>query len=157
MTGCSTMRLYSSRRQAVVGKFLESFKEFPPSQKSASFSIDQVLDKLRDGAIETNAELTETLIQTTGPHLSQGGCGPRLNETPVQVLKRESRTNPMKSLSRREFLAVFRRRWRDVLPAGHTIRRSNRQEDLHHSAYERHALGLHRHGAGRGLHAVHTE
>ena len=36
--------------QAVVGKFLESFKEFPPSQKSASFSIDQVMDKLRDGS-----------------------------------------------------------------------------------------------------------
>ena len=36
--------------QAVVGKFLATFKEFPPSQKSASFSIDQVLDKLRDGA-----------------------------------------------------------------------------------------------------------
>jgi len=36
--------------QAYVGQFLESFKEFPPSQKSASFSIDQVMDKLRDGA-----------------------------------------------------------------------------------------------------------
>jgi arylsulfatase A-like enzyme len=36
--------------QAYVGQFLESFKEFPPSQKSASFGIDQVLDKLRDGA-----------------------------------------------------------------------------------------------------------
>ena len=36
--------------QAIVGKFLATFKEFPPSQKSASFSIDQVLDKLRDGA-----------------------------------------------------------------------------------------------------------
>ena len=33
--------------QAYVGKFLESFKEFPPRQKSASFSIDQVLEKLK--------------------------------------------------------------------------------------------------------------
>jgi len=36
--------------QAGVADFLASFKEFPPSQKSASFSVDQVLDKLRQGA-----------------------------------------------------------------------------------------------------------
>jgi arylsulfatase len=32
--------------QAVVGKFLQTFKEFPPSQKSGSFSVDQALDQL---------------------------------------------------------------------------------------------------------------
>ncbi|MFA9476527.1 MAG: arylsulfatase [Filomicrobium sp.] len=32
--------------QAYVGKFLETFKEFPPRQKPASFSLDQVMDKL---------------------------------------------------------------------------------------------------------------
>jgi arylsulfatase len=36
--------------QAVVGDFLATFKEFPPSQKSGSFSVDQVLEKLREGA-----------------------------------------------------------------------------------------------------------
>jgi arylsulfatase A-like enzyme len=36
--------------QEEVGKFLASFKEFPPSQKSGSFSVDQVLEKLREGA-----------------------------------------------------------------------------------------------------------
>jgi arylsulfatase len=36
--------------QQVVGEFLATFKEFPPSQKSGSFSIDQVLEKLREGA-----------------------------------------------------------------------------------------------------------
>ena len=29
-----------------VAPFLESFKEFPPSQRSASFSIDQMVDAL---------------------------------------------------------------------------------------------------------------
>jgi hypothetical protein len=29
---------------------LESFKEFPPSQKPASFSIDQVMQKLLGGS-----------------------------------------------------------------------------------------------------------
>ena len=36
--------------QAIVAQFLGTFQEFPPSQKSASFSVDQVLDKLREGA-----------------------------------------------------------------------------------------------------------
>jgi arylsulfatase len=36
--------------QAIVGEFLETFKEFPPSQKAGSFSVDQVLAKLREGA-----------------------------------------------------------------------------------------------------------
>ena len=49
-TGCLTMRLCSSRRRPSVGKFLATFKEFPPSQKSASFSLDKVMDKLKEGA-----------------------------------------------------------------------------------------------------------
>ncbi|HOH35792.1 MAG TPA: arylsulfatase [Candidatus Hydrogenedentes bacterium] len=36
--------------QAVVGKFLETFQEFPQRQKSASFNIDQVLQQLEQGA-----------------------------------------------------------------------------------------------------------
>ena len=32
--------------QAYVGKFLSTFKEFPPRQKAASFSLDQVMEKL---------------------------------------------------------------------------------------------------------------
>jgi arylsulfatase len=36
--------------QGIVGQFLATFKEFPPSQASGSFSVDQVLQKLREGA-----------------------------------------------------------------------------------------------------------
>ena len=32
--------------QFIVRKFLETFKEFPPRMKPASFSIDQVLEKM---------------------------------------------------------------------------------------------------------------
>jgi arylsulfatase A-like enzyme len=32
--------------QTYVGKFLETFKEYPPRQKAASFSLDQVMEKL---------------------------------------------------------------------------------------------------------------
>lgn len=33
--------------QTYVGQFLETFKEFPPRQKAASFSVDQVMEKLQ--------------------------------------------------------------------------------------------------------------
>ena len=32
---------------AVVAKFLETFKEFPPSQRPATFTIDQAMEKLK--------------------------------------------------------------------------------------------------------------
>jgi hypothetical protein len=35
--------------QQYVAQFLGTFKEFPPSQKPGSFSIDAVLEKLQDG------------------------------------------------------------------------------------------------------------
>ena len=35
--------------QAYVAKFLETFKEFPPSQKAASFSLDKVMEALSSG------------------------------------------------------------------------------------------------------------
>ena len=34
--------------QQLVGQFLATFKEFPPSQKVGSFSLDQVLEKLQN-------------------------------------------------------------------------------------------------------------
>jgi arylsulfatase A-like enzyme len=36
--------------QAYVGNFLTTFKEYPPRQKAASFSLDQIMDKLSDPA-----------------------------------------------------------------------------------------------------------
>ena len=35
--------------QSVVGNFLATFKEFPPRQKAASFTVDQVMEKLLQG------------------------------------------------------------------------------------------------------------
>ena len=35
--------------QQYVGAFLATFKEFPPRQKAASFSIDQVMETLQEG------------------------------------------------------------------------------------------------------------
>jgi hypothetical protein len=32
--------------QALVGEFLQTFREFPPRQKAASFNVDQVMEKL---------------------------------------------------------------------------------------------------------------
>ena len=33
--------------QAVTVKFLDTFKEFPPRQRAASFSIDQAVEKMK--------------------------------------------------------------------------------------------------------------
>jgi arylsulfatase len=32
--------------QGLVGEFLQTFREFPPRQKAASFNLDQVMEKL---------------------------------------------------------------------------------------------------------------
>ena len=32
--------------QAIVAKFVETFKEFPPRQKPSSFSVDQIMEQL---------------------------------------------------------------------------------------------------------------
>jgi len=34
----------------LAGQFIQSFKEFPPSQKSGSMNLDQVMDMLSSGA-----------------------------------------------------------------------------------------------------------
>ncbi len=41
--------------QAFVGRYLETFRQFPPRQSPASFSIDQVMENL----MQANAKLTE--------------------------------------------------------------------------------------------------
>jgi arylsulfatase len=33
--------------QGYVGKFLSTFEEFPPRQKAASFTVDQVMEQLQ--------------------------------------------------------------------------------------------------------------
>ena len=43
--------------QAIVGEFLKTFKDFPPRQRPASFSIDQALEK---------AQQQQSAIATSG-------------------------------------------------------------------------------------------
>jgi arylsulfatase len=45
--------------QAMVGEYLKTFKEFPPRQRPASFSIDQALEKAR--------KTQEAMATTGGP------------------------------------------------------------------------------------------
>jgi len=46
----SNQLYYIVPAQAVVAKWLSSFKEFPPRQKSASFNVDAVVEKIMDAA-----------------------------------------------------------------------------------------------------------
>jgi arylsulfatase len=36
--------------QAFVGRFLMTFKAYPPQQKAASFNVDEVLEKLKESS-----------------------------------------------------------------------------------------------------------
>ena len=36
--------------QMIVGEFLKTFKDFPPRQTPASFSVDQAIEKARQGS-----------------------------------------------------------------------------------------------------------
>jgi arylsulfatase len=36
--------------QAIAGRFIQSFKEFPPSQRSGSMNLDQIMEALAAGA-----------------------------------------------------------------------------------------------------------
>ena len=48
-TGGSTVPSCWCRRSSTSARFLATFKEFPPSQKVGSFSLDQVLETLQKG------------------------------------------------------------------------------------------------------------
>jgi arylsulfatase A-like enzyme len=46
--------------QAIVGEFLKTFQEFPPRQKPASFSIDQVMEKVTSHDAKLSEEEEES-------------------------------------------------------------------------------------------------
>jgi len=42
--------------QAVIGEFLASFKDYPPSQRAQSFSIDQIVEKMQRSLSATQSQ-----------------------------------------------------------------------------------------------------
>jgi arylsulfatase len=60
--------------QQYIGNFLATFKDFPPSQKVGSFSLEQVMETLQKAAATSDAVPHETLSQLMGPHSSQPGA-----------------------------------------------------------------------------------
>ena len=42
--------------QSVVGQFLASFREYPPSQRAQSFSIDQIIEKMQKSLGATQSQ-----------------------------------------------------------------------------------------------------
>ena len=85
-TGCSTNDYIVLAAQALVPQFLETFKEFPPRQKAASFTIDQVVAKL-EAALMTAGPMSDRGRHGVDPGgdvpdglrrpLPRGGAGPR--------------------------------------------------------------------------------
>jgi arylsulfatase len=52
--------------QAIVAPFLATFKEFPPRQKAASFTIDQALEKMASAAAGATAAKSDVAAPTNG-------------------------------------------------------------------------------------------
>jgi hypothetical protein len=44
------MNAPESERACLVGQFLETFKQYPPRQKAASFNLDEVMRTMTEGA-----------------------------------------------------------------------------------------------------------
>ena len=42
--------------QSVIGQFLASFKDYPPSQRAQSFSIDQIVEKMQRSLEATQSQ-----------------------------------------------------------------------------------------------------
>jgi hypothetical protein len=64
--------------QAVVGQLVESFREYPPSQKSGSFTVDQVLERSRLAPPAPASNGTTDLVAASMPGrvpLLGGGTG----------------------------------------------------------------------------------
>ena len=73
--------------QAIVGQFLQTFKDYPPRAKSGSFSLDQLSQKMQEGAKRLVSCLAITIRQRSeasrGRHqCSRGSFFPRLRIGP---------------------------------------------------------------------------
>ncbi len=57
-----------------VGKWLESFKEFPPRQKPGSFNLSNVMEKIQEAAGDKYAPGVVDWLSQFGPHLTGSGA-----------------------------------------------------------------------------------
>ena len=70
--------------QQIVGRFLATFKEYPPRQKAASFTVDQVMEKLRRvSGVASDAALI-------GYRRSSGSKSSSLGTRPSRLSKEET-------------------------------------------------------------------
>src|SRR5262249_42246812 len=58
--------------QAVVARYIESFRDFPPRAKAASFSVSDVMDKITSGS---KSELADASASSRSPPLTEAKAG----------------------------------------------------------------------------------
>jgi arylsulfatase len=58
--------------QEIVKRFLATFQEFPPRQKAASFTIDQILETMARGAGYAHEDSTGHVVERPGEDKSEG-------------------------------------------------------------------------------------
>ena len=62
--------------QDYVGQFLMTFRDYPQRQKAASFNMDEVMQKLKEAAIEVSACQTPTPTNCGRPHRDAAAARP---------------------------------------------------------------------------------
>ena len=60
--------------QAIVAEFLATFKEFPPRQKAASFSLDQVIEKMTEASSGAGLSVRGTDVAAGERPCRNGSC-----------------------------------------------------------------------------------
>ena len=148
-TGCSTTTTWCWRRRRLVAQFLETFEEFPPRQKAASFTIDQVVDKLE-------AVLTVGPMSARRPGTTARRGTAILDSSPRDAeAARTSCRRPSASPCRQRRHAVVREAdlHAGALHLGGCTSRPRRSE-LAGSRWSRRCCRRPRAAAGRGLEAI---
>ena len=116
-SGESTARSCSCRRRSTSAKYISTFKEFPPSQKVGSFSLDQVLDSLTAAQHQRQVTRRRSLAaQRTRRPAARCGCRPGRGGSGQDFYERYPYPPPIDDLDN------YRRRWQD---------RNRRRADFH--------------------------
>ncbi|WP_413577590.1 arylsulfatase [Bdellovibrio sp. HCB290] len=66
--------------QAIVAEFLKTFKEYPPRQKAASFTIDQIMEKMTNAAGYAHEDSTGHVVEERSEDPAGAGRKPRAKD-----------------------------------------------------------------------------
>ena len=93
--------------QEYIGRYIATFKEFPPSQKVGSFSLDQVLEGSRRPPLPANNAASRGDSASKRRPAARGGCRPGRRRSDQDFYERYPYPPPIDDLDN------YRRRWQE--------------------------------------------